>query len=57
MWISGKIPMLIEAVGASLIGVGLYLWIPAISLIWIGAVCIAFAWGISGREADNGDTN
>ena len=52
----GKIAIAIEMLGATCIAIGLYLWSPAVSLIWVGAMFILLAWSISGRSTD-GDTN
>jgi uncharacterized membrane protein YphA (DoxX/SURF4 family) len=51
------IGMLLEMIGAICIGIGLFLWSPAISLIWIGAVIIIFAWSMTGRETENGNAD
>ena len=52
-----KIPVAVEMLGATIIGVGLLMWIPAVAFIWLGAVCIVYAWGMARRESDgNSDT-
>lgn len=52
-----KMPVVIEMLGATSIGVGLLMWSPAVAFIWLGAVCIVYAWGMTGRESDgNSDT-
>jgi uncharacterized membrane protein YphA (DoxX/SURF4 family) len=51
------IGMLLEMLGAICIGIGLWLWSPALSLVWIGAIFIIFAWSMSGKETTNGNSD
>jgi len=52
-----KIAMAIEMLGAGCIAVGLFLWSPAISLIWVGAITMIFAWSVSAKESIDANTN
>jgi len=57
MWNHAKLAMLIESIGALLIGGGLWIISPAISLIWLGMIFMVIAWSITGRTTNHGNTN
>jgi hypothetical protein len=48
-----KIAITTEMFGATCIAVGLYLWSPALALLWVGTICIVIAWSI-GKETNDG---
>jgi len=47
-----------EIIGALTVGVGIWLFSPAISLIWLGAIIMLFAWSLTNeRRLTNGDSD
>jgi uncharacterized membrane protein YphA (DoxX/SURF4 family) len=45
-----KLAVVFEMLGAVCVAGGLFLWSPAVSLIWVGAITMIFAWSVSAKE-------